>query len=178
MRFHYPEFIKIILSARFCLFGIWGLLCLVPLAQAQTLKDQMSPEAFEKAGLDKLTPEELAYLSDWLAGKVEEEKDKVVAEIIPEGDDRFGAAEQIQRNVEKIRPEQKELMSRILGPFTGWRGNTTFNLENGQVWKQIERGKFVVRLEDPSVTISKGLFGAYYLSVEGFGSRVKVKRLK
>ena len=145
---------------------------------AETLKDQMSPEAFEKAGLDKLTPEELVYLSDWLNGKVEEEKEKVVAEIIPEGDDRFGAAEKIQRNVERIRPEPKELTAKILGPFTGWDRDTVFNLDNGQVWKQIERDKFSVRLQDPTVTIEKGLFGAYFLKVEGFGSRVKVKRIK
>ena len=36
------------------------------------------------------SPEELAYLSDWISGKVEVEKEKIVADIIPEGDDRFG----------------------------------------------------------------------------------------
>ena len=125
-----------------------GLIFSFQALQAETLKDQMSPEAFAKAGLNKLTPEELTYLSDWLNGKVEEEKEKVVAEIIPEGDDRFGAAEEIQRNVERIRPEPKELTSIILGKFNGWDGDTVFNLENGQVWKQIERDKFSVRLQD------------------------------
>jgi hypothetical protein len=156
----------------------FGLFSFVQVLSAQTLKDQMSPEAFEKAGLDKLSTEELAYLSNWLAGKVEEEKEKVVAEIIPVGDDRFGAAEKIQRNVDRIRPEPKELSSRIIGSFSGWSGNTVFELENGQVWKQIERDKFSVRLQDPTVTVEKGLFGAYFLKVKGFGSRVKVKRLK
>ncbi len=163
-----------------CLFVLlyFGLFSFTQFLSAQTLKDQMSPEAFEKAGLDKLSSEELAYLSDWLSGKVEQEKEKIVAEIIPVGDDRFGAAEKIQRNVDRIRPEPKELSSRIMGSFSGWSGNTVFELENGQVWKQIERDKFSVRLEDPTVTVEKGLFGAYYLKVKGFGSRVKVKRIK
>jgi hypothetical protein len=143
-----------------------------------TLREQMSEEQFARAGLDKLSEEELSYLSDWLAGKVDEEKEKVVNEIIPEGENRFGADEQIQRNVNRIRPEPKELVSRIPGPFDGWDGDTVFYLENGQVWKQSQRDKFSVRLNDPVVTIEKGLLGAYFLSVEGFGSRVKVKRLK
>lgn len=138
----------------------------------------MSSEQFEKAGLNKLEPAELQFLFDWLEGKVDEEKEKVVAEIIPGGEDRFGAEEEIRRRVEKIRPEPKELISRIIGNFRGWRGNTIFNLENGQVWQQIESDKFVVNLEDPVVTIRKGLVGTYFLKVEGFGSRVKVKRLK
>ena len=157
---------------------LFGLIPFGSLSFAETLKDQMSPEAFEKAGLDKLNAEELAYLSNWLDGKVEEEKEKVVAEIIPVGDDRFGAAEKIQRNVDRIRPEPKELSSRIMGSFSGWSGNTVFELENGQVWKQIERDKFSVRLQDPTVTVEKGMFGAYFLKVKGFGSRVKVKRIK
>jgi hypothetical protein len=157
-----------------------ALILLLPIltAVAAPLKEQMTPEQFEKAGLDKLSPQELAYLSDWLDGKVEEEKEKVVAAIIPQGDDRFGADEQIRTNVEKIRPEQKELVSSIPGRFTGWKGDTLFYLENGQVWKQSEAAKFSVRLENPAVRIEKGLLGAYFLSVEGYGSRVKVKRLK
>lgn len=145
---------------------------------AETLRDQMTEEQFARAGLDKLSDEELTYLSDWLSGKVEEEKEKVVNEIIPAGENRFGADEQIQRNVDRIRPEPKELVSRIAGPFDGWDGDTVFYLENGQVWKQVQRDKFAVRLVDPVVTIEKGILGAYFLSVEGFGSRVKVKRLK
>jgi hypothetical protein len=145
---------------------------------AETLREQMTDEQFARAGLDKLSDEELTYLSDWLSGKVDEEKEKVVNEIIPAGENRFGADEQIQRNVNRIRPEPTELVSRIPGPFDGWDGDTVFHLENGQVWKQSQRDKFSVRLEDPVVTIEKGILGAYFLSVEGFGSRVKVKRLK
>ncbi len=142
------------------------------------LKIQMSAEQFRKAGLDKLTPEELAYLSDWISGKVEVEKEKVVAEIIPEGDDRFGADEQILRNVEKVSPEQKRIQSRILGNFKGWKANTVFRLENGQVWKHIQDDKFVVNLQDPVVTLQKGFLGTYFLKVKGYGSRAKVKRIE
>ncbi|MEX0322173.1 MAG: hypothetical protein AB3N63_08450 [Puniceicoccaceae bacterium] len=142
------------------------------------IQSQMTPEQFQKAGLEKLTPEELAYLSDWIVGKVEVETEKVVAEIIPEGDDRFGADEQILRNVERVSPEQKRIQSRILGNFRGWKSNTIFRLENGQVWKHIQDDKFVVNLQDPVVTIEKGFLGTYFLKVKGYGSRAKVKRIE
>ncbi|HKJ91355.1 MAG TPA: hypothetical protein VJ960_09510 [Oceanipulchritudo sp.] len=145
---------------------------------AQSLREQMTEEQFARAGLEKLSEEELAYLDDWMSGKLDEEKERVVNEIIPEGDDRFGAEETIKRNVDRIRPEPAALTARISGPFDGWDGDTVFRLDNGQVWKQVQRGKFSVRLDDPVVRIEKGFLGAYFLSVDGFGSRVKVKRLK
>lgn len=147
------------------------------LSSGESLREQMSQSEFERAGLNKLSPEELQYLSDWLGGKVDEEKEKVIAEIVPEGDDRFGADEKIRKNVERIRPEPKKLVSRISGNFRGWSGKTIFRLDNGQVWQQTDPDKFVVNVDNPEVTIKKGLMGTYFLKIRGFGSRVKVKRL-
>ena len=152
---------------------------LQPALSAETLADRMTEEQFATAGLDKLSEAELRYLTRWIDGEVTEERERTIAEIIPEGDDRFGAEEQIRNNVEKVRPEPKQITSRIPGKFNGWKGKgVRFELENGQVWRTTERDHFAVRLEDPTVTIKKGLFGAYYLSVEGFGSRVKVERVE
>lgn len=160
-----------------------GWLASMPAAVADTLRDRMTAEQFEQAGLDKISPEELRYLTRWIDGEVVEERERVreetIAEIIPEGDARFGADEEIKRNVERVRPEPKELTATISGEFRGWRGEGyTFELDNGQVWETTERGRFVVRLTDPVITIEKGILGAYFLSVEGYGSRVKVKRVK
>ena len=70
------------------------------------------------------------------------------------------------------------IRSRIPGDFSGWDGRTHFALENGQVWRQTEPGVFSVRLTNPIVVIEKGLMGAFYLRVEGYGSRIRVKRVK
>lgn len=164
------------LSTLVALFGMT--ISSVSYAGIDSLGSQMTPEEFERAGLQKLDAEELQFLSDWLNGRVAEEKEKVIAEIVPVGDDRFGADEQIRENVERIRPEPKKLVSRISGNFRGWRGNTIFRLDNGQVWKQAESDLFVVNVDDPEVTIKKGFMGTYFLKIKGFGSRVKVKRLK
>lgn len=71
-----------------------------------------------------------------------------------------------------------EIESRLIGEFTGWRGNTTFSLENGQVWRQAEEGRLVFRADAPLVTIRRAAFGTYRLSVEGVNRAVRVRRVE
>lgn len=80
-------------------------------------------------------------------------------------------AREAARQVDSIR-------SRVPGLFLGWTGDTVFQLENGQVWKQVESGSFGVRLENPEVEISRGWFGGYFLAVEGLNRRVRVERVE
>ena len=83
--------------------------------------------------------------------------------------DSFGQVTQDQRN---------EITSRIVGQFDGWTGDTVFRLENGQVWRQSGNGFLKVSMNNPKVTIEKAVFGGFRLSVEGYNSRVKVKRVQ
>lgn len=71
-----------------------------------------------------------------------------------------------------------EIESRIVGKFTGWSGNTTFRLENGQVWQQIELTRFTYRADSPVVTIRRGTFGGYRLRVDGLNRSVRVRRIE
>ena len=77
-----------------------------------------------------------------------------------------------------IESEANEMSSRISGQFNGWDGDTEFNLENGQIWQQTGNGILKVSMNSPKVKIEAGIFGGYTLSVEGYNSRVKVKRVK
>ena len=72
----------------------------------------------------------------------------------------------------------KKIKSNYVGAFTGWDGDTVFRLENGQVWQQAEQGRMSWRAENPEVTISRGMFGVYRLSVKGVNKKVKVKRIQ
>jgi hypothetical protein len=72
----------------------------------------------------------------------------------------------------------KKIKSNYVGEFTGWDGDTIFRLENGQVWQQAEQGRMSWRAENPEVTISRGMFGVYRLSVKGVNKKVKVKRIE
>ena len=71
-----------------------------------------------------------------------------------------------------------DLITRLVGPFTGWAGDTVFKLENGQIWQQIDSSYLYSRAESPRVTISRAAFGSYLLQVEGIGRTVRVRRLE
>ncbi len=160
----------------------------VAVERVVSLREVLSPDEFRRAGLDKLTPEELAFLSARLLGgraavvpsrttAVPSRADQATA-LVPRGESAFGREEQVQAQVEKVQAVPREIRSRIAGRFDGWSGHTVFRLTNGQVWKQIEPAEFAVNLASPAVSIRKGLFGTFFLSVEGYGPQVKVKRVK
>lgn len=133
-----------------------------------SLEERMSEAEFKAAGLDKLTPEELANLNTWLSGKVQ----PAATAAVPV-DDRRGFRS-------SGNDDGPAVVSRIAGEFRGWRQKgDRFVLENGQVWEITDfTTKMVVRLQDPIVRIEPGVFSAWWLSVEGYNAKVKVKRVK
>lgn len=61
------------------------------------------------------------------------------------------------------------------------RGSAIFVLDNGQTWRQVEGDTTVVR--EPAgngtqVTIERGIFDSYNLSLSGWNGMVKVRRLQ
>jgi hypothetical protein len=134
-----------------------------------SLEERMSQRDFESAGLQKLDTEELEFLNRWL-----QERGLTAPANAASGvpSDRIGLTP-------KRDPANEIVRSRLLGSFRGWTGNTVFRLENGQVWQQTGGGSFGgVSLESPEVTIQQGLLSAWYLRVEGYNSRAKVKRIE
>jgi hypothetical protein len=91
-----------------------------------------------------------------------------------DGVDAFGA--ELIEDTETEVP--REVKSRLVGEFTGWRGNTVFQLENGQIWRQAQAGRLIFNADAPMVTIRRGAFNSYRLSVEGVNSTVRVKRIE
>ena len=92
-------------------------------------------------------------------------------EVLSQKTDQFG-----HERVTQADEEPDQITSRILGEFKGWSGNTEFQLENGQVWKQSSEGLLIVRINNPTVIIKKSFFGTYTLNVEGVNSSIKVRR--
>lgn len=133
-----------------------------------TLEERMSAADFQRAGLDKLSAEELAALNAWLQQDTARR-----AAAAPARDTRG------MRN-DASPADEADIVSRLPGPFTGWTGNETFRLENGQVWRAVDTSTPLVgvRLESPQVTIRKGLFGTWRLKVEGYNTSVKVQRVE
>ena len=72
----------------------------------------------------------------------------------------------------------KQVDSRIRGRFQGWRPNQRIELENGQVWRIADDSEALYELQDPKVTVHRGLFGAYFLEIEGVPFQVRVVRAR
>lgn len=136
------------------------------------IEKQMTPEQFKAAGLDKLSPAELANLNAWLNNTLEVEttkaatlaKDKVETEN--RGFLSFGKSDPI--------------VARITGEFRGFAKGRSWTLDNGQVWEQIDGASLAgVRKTDPQVRITPGLIGnVWYMQIEGYNTRATVRRTK
>ena len=143
-------------------------------AQEQTppIQQQMTPEEFHAAGLDKLSPEELARLNAWLGRTISVETGKAAAAATEKvkqenrGFFDFGSAEPIQAH--------------IAGDFHGFAKNRTYTLDNGQVWQQIDDAELPgVRLSNPAVNVKPAMVGnSWYMKVGKYNTRAQVKRTK
>lgn len=67
--------------------------------------------------------------------------------------------------------------SRIPGRFEGWEPRSRIQLANGQVWQIADDSSRYFYLDNPKVTIRRGVFGAYYLEIEGSSHTAKVRRV-
>ena len=148
---------------------VLGLSLSLPAAGADfsSLEERMSDAEFKAAGLDKLTPEELAALNAWLQRRTA--GTAPAATYVPPSDDRIGFREQVSSD---------GVVSRIAGEFTGWSGDTQFTLENGHVWQQAESGSMRgVSVDSPAVTIKPAFMGSWLMKVEGFNQTLRVRRV-
>ncbi|MBS3745825.1 MAG: hypothetical protein KGY53_08215 [Wenzhouxiangellaceae bacterium] len=137
----------------------------------------MTGRQFTETGLHKLSPEELAALNQWIR-----ERSLAEYEGPPEDDRNAAAAAPPGRPGEAPEIEdmaREKFQSRIVGEFSGWSGNTRFELENGTVWKQDERDRLRIQpIESPMATLTPGAFGAWRLSIEGQNRAVRVERIE
>ncbi|MBB6521348.1 hypothetical protein [Pseudoteredinibacter isoporae] len=128
------------------------------------IKKLMNEEEFQKSGLNKLSDSEMEALNSWLIKYTA--KDSAL----------------IRQNVKAVQEETKtEIRSRIKGTFKGWKGNTKFYLENGQVWQQRnQKGgtRWTVNMENPEVIINTNFFGLQVLTIIDKDKSTKVKRIR
>src|SRR6185437_7536651 len=131
--------------------------------QFSSLEERMSAADFKAAGLDKLTPQELQSLDNWLRTH---EQTKMVS---ASGQPVFYPENQ---------PRDK-FDTHLVGHFNGWAGQTTFTLDNGQVWKQAESGTYSCPdVDNPEVTIKPMILGSWLMYVQGCNQSLRVERVK
>jgi hypothetical protein len=117
---------------------------------------------FTRAGLDRLTPEQIGALNEWLV--------------------RYTAGEAyvVQTTSEEVRAAAPEfrLEAHIVPPFEGWSGQTLFRLDNDQVWRQRIKGRYVFSGDDTRVVITRNLLGFYNLTLVSTGRSVGVEPVR
>jgi hypothetical protein len=109
------------------------------------IQQQMSPAEFKAAGLQKLTPEELAKLNSWLQGYRETAVKTAVTK----------AAERAERDKRSL------IVSRVDGTWNGIAPGVVIQLEDGSKWKLANKDEHYGGYADhPAVAVWKsGLFG-------------------
>lgn len=139
------------------------------------LQQQMSAAEFNAAGLNKLSPEELVTLNNWLQGKVAQAANVAVEQAREEGRQEvivksrgffsFGSNEPIEAS--------------LAGEFRGFGKGRQYTLDNGQVWEQTDDTNVSgVRKQGPTVRITPGVMNVWYLQIDGLNTRAKVRRTK
>ncbi len=157
-----------------------GLLPVLPVAAqdaaAPSLRQRMSAEEFRAAGLDKLSPAELASLDAWLNSTLGVETRKAADQAAAQTKDRI---EQENRGFFNFGSDEP-IVSRIQGRFDGFARNRRYVLANGQEWRQVDEASLVgVHLDNPDVRINPSMIGnVWYLAVKGYNTRAKVVREK
>jgi hypothetical protein len=114
----------------------------------ESIKQAMSPEEFHKAGLDKLTDEELRNLDRWLRGDREKTAQKAAART--------------------SRTKMDLVVSRVSGSFSGLTGRTIIQLEDGTVWRQANKYDHygASPVDHPGAAVVHSSFG-YKMRIEG-----------
>lgn len=146
-----------------------------------TLEERMTGKEFMEAGLGKLTNEELSALNDWIR-RHSIATLETAATPSATGTVSSGQVEDIRgfENQPKDNAHNEDIRSFIVGTFNGWKDiGTQFKLTNGMIWQQIEADTFHIEpTENAEIVISKSIMGGWRLSMVGYGSSVRVKRIK
>jgi hypothetical protein len=138
--------------------------------QQAPLQERMSYAQFKRLGLDKLSPEQLKALNAWLRthGEQGPSMDRAPART---------AAQPAARKTKQT--DGKDIHSHIVGTFRGWDSDTVFTLANGQRWQVADDSEMMMHsLDNPKVTLRKGFFGSWLLSVDGTHQSVRVTPAK
>ena len=102
-------------------------------------------------------------------------------EALDQGAPESDAEQSLAQRVFGMLPgggEVREIESRVVGEVDGLGQGKRFELENGQVWRQIDPTKLNYRATNPRVEIKEGFMNSYRMRFEGLNARIRVRRVK
>src|SRR5256885_6263745 len=143
---------------------------------AKSLEEQMRPEEFKAAGLDKLDEDELQHLDAYLQGYRESAKKKAAEQAQAKAQDEIKkanekaekATQEANRTAARGTTKLDSLVSRVDGNIEGIKGTTVIRLEDGSVWKQANKDdRYRASVTDhPTAVVLHSTFG-YKMRIEG-----------
>lgn len=169
-----------------CTLALFAL-ALGPLVRAQEfpgLKVIMSADDYARAGLDKLTPDQIGVIDAALIrhfkAAVNVAAERKAADQVSVATTAAVATERKRTGLERIGlpmfngdwRTEPVLKARA----TGWVGGNSFALDNGQIWEGAEPIPFELAGRD--VEIQPRPAGAFALSIEGKNTTIRVRRIK
>lgn len=156
-----------LINLRFSLLSAaLALCCLSAHAQQNDgLQQRMSSSDFKAAGLDKLSPDQLASLDAWLGSH-----GKVTTRVVTEtGKPVFYPGD----------TKRTKMVTHINGHFDGWSKDHEFTLANGQVWRTIDPDPKSCRPADNvAVELKPSLMGTWIMYVPSCYDNAHVKRVR
>ncbi len=148
------------------------------------LEQQMGSAEFQQAGLNKLSPQELAHLQQWLGAHAPE-----LAATIPASDAQSASVaangkpakdswfDHWRRHESKDGVPNDTVVSQVVGNFRGWGPGSVITLQNGQKWQVADGSSLSIYhgLDNAQVTIKPGLVGGWIMKVKGYNTSAQVK---
>jgi hypothetical protein len=94
------------------------------------------------------------------------------AHVAPAAEADFGREGKAQRE------RQADTMTvNVVNVSENVRGEKTITFDNASVWRQVDNSNLRLK-KGQQVMVERGLFGAFYLKVDGLNQTMKVKRIK
>jgi hypothetical protein len=139
------------------------------------IEQRLSADEMHEAGLDTLSPAQLAALNRLLRTKTAPAPSAPMpaastatspAAIAPESGRSY------------IGLDDKPIRSRVKGSVSGWEPGTVFELENGQQWKVL-KGSMKLRTprQAPEIVLVPGIAGRWFLQVDEDLPKARVYRI-
>ena len=130
------------------------------------IEQRLSPDDMHEAGLDTLSPAQLAALNRLLREKSAGIAAPATTPKAPEAERSY------------IGLDDKPIRSRLKGDVAGWEPGTVFVLENGQQWKVL-KGHMTLRapMQAPEIVVVPGVAGRWFLQVDEDLPKARVYRI-
>jgi len=130
-----------------------------------SLEERMSYKDFKSFGLDKLSPEQLKGLSEWI---------KLHGGACPPG-----VAPAVGSAAPAAAPapagSKDKYSARLVGEFKGWEKGTIIHLADGTAWEVRDDEPFIAHTaSSPMITVEKSLIAGWRLSVAGYNEVARV----